>query len=97
MFVVTVEFRAHQPHVAEFHQAVLAQAKNSLQREKDCKQFDVLFNPEDPRVVFLYEVYTNRAAFDAHCKTEHFRDFSLAVTPWIDEKHVAVWEPMEKA
>jgi autoinducer 2-degrading protein len=96
MFVVTVEFRIHQPQVAAFHKAVLAQAKNSLQKEKDCKKFEVLINPEDERVVFLYEVYTDRAAFDVHCSTEHFQDFSRAVAPWINAKHVATWEPLEK-
>ena len=34
MFVVTVEFRIQPPHVAAFRKAVLAQAKNSLQKEK---------------------------------------------------------------
>jgi (4S)-4-hydroxy-5-phosphonooxypentane-2,3-dione isomerase len=96
MFVVTVEFRIHQSNVAEFHEAILAQSKNSLQKEKGCKLFEVLIDPEDPCVVFLYEVYTDRAAFDVHCSTEHFQDFSRAVTPWINAKHVATWERLEK-
>jgi quinol monooxygenase YgiN len=95
MFVVTVEFQIQPPHVAAFRKAVLAQAKNSLQKERDCKAFEVLVDPASDHIVFLYEIYTDRAAFDAHCKTEHFRDFSAAVAPWIDAKHVAYWEPLE--
>jgi (4S)-4-hydroxy-5-phosphonooxypentane-2,3-dione isomerase len=95
MFVVTVEFQIQPPHIAAFRNAVLAQAKNSLQMERDCNTFEVLIDPTNPRIVFLYEIYTDRAAFDAHCLTEHFRDFSAAVASWIDAKHVAHWELLE--
>jgi quinol monooxygenase YgiN len=95
MFVVTVEFRIKQGHESSFRAAVLQQAKNSLQREKDCKQFEVFRSPDDPCLVFLYEIYTDRAAFDAHCQTDHFKHFSMIAGPWIEEKQVAVWQPLE--
>ena len=96
MYVVTVNFRIKPPHVALFRATVLRQAKNSLEREADCTRFDVFMSPDDEHAVFLLDEYTDRAAFDAHCKTEHFREFSSAVSSWVDEKQVAGWEPLEK-
>ncbi len=96
MYVVTVNFRIKLPYVAPFRAAVLRQARNSLEREADCMRFDVFVSPDDEREVFLFEEYTDRAAFDAHCKTEHFRQFSSAVSSWVDEKQVTGWEPLEK-
>ena len=58
MFVVTVEFQIQPPHVAAFRKAVLAQAKNSLQKESDCKTFEVLIDPTNPRDRFpVRDVY----------------------------------------
>jgi quinol monooxygenase YgiN len=96
MYVVTVNFRIKMPHVASFRAAVVQQAKNSLEREANCTRFDVFVSPDDERAVFLFEEYTDRAAFDAHSKTEHFREFSSAVSSWVDEKQVTGWEPLEK-
>ncbi len=96
MLVVTVMFRIKPSHVVSFQTAVLNQAKNSLQKEQSCKQFEVLVSADDACTVFLYEVYTNQQGFDAHCKTEHFRAFSETVAVWIEEKQVSFWQPMEK-
>jgi quinol monooxygenase YgiN len=95
MFVVTVTFRVKLAQRDAFHAAVKRQAGNSLEKETDCRQFEVLVDPSDSTLVFLYEVYTNRSAFDAHCNSEHFREFAKLVADWIDEKHVACWQPLE--
>ncbi len=52
MFVVTVHFHIHPPFVESFRAAVLRQAKNSIEREPDCKQFDVSQNPENQGISF---------------------------------------------
>jgi autoinducer 2-degrading protein len=36
--------------------------------------------------VFLYEVYENRAAFDAHLTSAHFRSFDATFVGMIDSK-----------
>ena len=69
MFIVTVEFVTRPPYVEDFHQAILDQARNSLNREPECRQFDVCADPQDRARIFLYEVYTDHAAFKYHLKT----------------------------
>ena len=92
MFVVAVEFVIDENHVEDFRQQVILQAQNSLKLEEACRVFDVCFDPECPSDCFLYEVYDDREAFDRHRQTNHFSNFTAAVTPWIVSKDVRFLE-----
>ena len=91
MFVVTVWFEVHPEHADAFRERMLIQASNSLEREPECRQFDVSFDPNDSASCFLYERYTDRNAFDVHLGSEHFKQFDATVTPWIKSKKVEIW------
>ena len=91
MYIVTVEFVVGAQHVEAFQQAVQQQAHNSLTLEADCHQFDVCTDPQDRRRTFLYEVYTDEAAFHAHRETEHFANFGATVGPWVESKTLQFW------
>ncbi len=91
MYIVTVEFVVGAQHAEAFKQAVQQQARNSLTLETDCHQFDVGFDPQDPRRTFLYEVYTDEAAFLAHRETEHYANFSATVSAWVESKTLQFW------
>ncbi len=90
MIAVVVDFEVKREKIAGFRKAVLAQAANSLKEEAACRQFDVCVDPADETRVFLYELYDDRAAFDAHMKTKHFLSFNAEVTPWVKDKRVRV-------
>lgn len=45
--------------------------------ETGCITFDVARGIDDPNVFFLYEVWTDQAALDAHYKTEHFERYGI--------------------
>lgn len=92
MFVVTVEFTVKDGKRADFMCEMLANAKTSLDDEPGCHQFDVCVSDRDQSRVFLYEVYSDRRAFDAHLKSEHFRRFDNMVGEWVEKKEVAVWQ-----
>jgi quinol monooxygenase YgiN len=34
-------------------------------------------DPEDPRVFLMYEQYRDKAAFEAHAETDHFKEIAL--------------------
>jgi autoinducer 2-degrading protein len=91
-YVVAVEFRLKDGAAGAFMPVIRAQAKNSLEREPGCLHFDVCTDPDDPGRVFLYEIYTDRAAFDAHRGTDHYAGFTEASTPLIADKRVDFWE-----
>ena len=95
MYVVTVEFVVKPEHAEAFRREVVANARMSHDTEPGCRQFDVCAVPDDPVTIFLYEVYTHRAAFDAHLATEHFRSFDATVGSWIARKTVHTFERIE--
>lgn len=91
MFVITVEFEVKPEHVDDFRNRIFQQAADSLNNEADCHQFDVCFGVESPTTCFLYEKYTDRAAFDHHLTTDYFKSFDAAAGPWIDSKKITIW------
>lgn len=91
MFAVTVLFHIRSDRVEDFRAAVLRQAKNSLTNEPGCRQFDVCFSDESPQDVFLFEVYDDEAAFQAHRKMPYFADFGATVADWVESKDLRTW------
>jgi len=91
VFVVTVNFTIDAAHLDDFLAAVQTQAANSLNLERQCLQFDVAQSDKDPCEVFLYEIYSDSAAFDAHLKSAHFAGFNTLVTPWVKDKSISTW------
>jgi quinol monooxygenase YgiN len=91
MFVVTVDFIIKPNCEAVFIEAMNKQAHNSVHKEEGCLQFDVCGDLEDPRKIFLYEVYRDAEAFDVHLKTQHFLDFDATVRDWTASKTARQW------
>ena len=60
-------------------------------------QFDVCVDPTKPESVFLYEVYADRAAFDAHLAAEHFKAFDRTVSDWVTTKTVRTYGRLDHA
>ena len=92
MYVVLVEFTTKPGHGEDFRRRVRQQAADSLRNEAGCHVFDVCVDPDRDDRVVLYEVYADKAAFDAHMASEHFKDFDGTVTPWVAEKSVQILE-----
>lgn len=87
-FAIAVTFEILPEHVDAFRQRVLRQARDSVEREEGCFQFDVLVDQSDPATFFLYETYADEAALAAHRDTPHFADFDATVRPWIVSKSI---------
>ena len=94
MHVVTVKFVVKNAHCDEFRRALVRQAKNSVQLESGCHVFDVAVSASNQGTFFLYEKYTDSAAFDEHLKSAHFLHFDAEVSPWVEEKTVATWNDL---
>jgi quinol monooxygenase YgiN len=97
MYVVTVEFEVHPQHCAAFLPLMRENARASRENEPGCRQFDVCADPARPNFVFLYEVYDDRAAFDAHLVSAHFRHFDAAVRDMVANKVVRTLQRVEPA
>lgn len=95
MFVVTVQFEIVAEQAPAFRQAILKNAAQSL-REPGCRRFDVCFS-EDGQRCFLYELYTDRAAFDAHLATPHFLEFNRVSKGLVSQKKLDTYTLVEGA
>ena len=63
--------------------------------EKPLHVFDVCTDPADHRAIFLYEVYGDRGAFEAHMASAHFKAFDGAVARMVESKAVRIFERVE--
>ncbi len=88
MYAVIVKFEAVLNKAEEFKSLVLKQAANSLEQETECYQFDVVQDEKLNNVFYLYELYTNRQAFDVHLKSAHFIEFDQLSTSLVINKEV---------
>ena len=89
-FAITVAFFVRPGWREAFLKRVRMNAAASLKAETGCLRFDVLAPIEKggPDVV-LYEVYTDRAAFDAHLASAHFLAFDQATRDMVTAKAVS--------
>lgn len=91
MYVVTVEFTVVPDRMPAFMPLMVDNARASREQEPGCRQFDVCVDPAADNIVFLYEVYDDRAAFDAHVATAHFRSFDTAAGGMVAKKVVRTY------
>jgi len=91
VYVVTVEFTIDPPRFDQFLPLMLDNARRSREDEPGCRQFDVCVDDAQPGVVHLYELYDDRAAFDAHLASTHFRSFAAATQAMITGRAMRTW------
>jgi quinol monooxygenase YgiN len=91
MLAVLVEFVTSPSAARDFLALVSENAAASRSGEPGCRQFDVCVDPADATRVFLYELYDGRAAFDEHCRSDHFKRFDAATAGMVVSKAVRLW------
>jgi quinol monooxygenase YgiN len=99
-YAITVDFELEDGARERFLSLVRANAAASVRDEPGCVRFDVLTprgQAEGPDRVFLYEIYADRAAFEAHLKTAHFLAFDAATQSLVRRKTVHDFEVTEAA
>ena len=47
-----------------------------MKQEPGCREFNITVSQKDPNHVFIFEVYDNAAALDAHRQTDHFKKYA---------------------
>lgn len=92
MFAVIVTLKVDPARLTDFMPLMHANAQTSLAAEPDCLRFDVCTEATRPGEVFLYELYTDDAAFAAHLQTAHFIAFDTAVADMVIHKDVRTFE-----
>ena len=97
MHAVLVWFDVVPERLEDFRAAMQKQAENSMNLEPDCRFFDVCTSEDYPNRVFLYELYTDAVAFQAHLDSAHFKAFAEQVAPWITGRTIENWRRIHPA
>ncbi|WP_407192786.1 putative quinol monooxygenase [Bradyrhizobium sp. STM 3566] len=74
-FVVIAEFEVKPGAMPDFLALAHDDARCSVADEPGCRAFEVAVTQDALETVVFYEVYDDRAAFDAHLKTPHLARF----------------------
>lgn len=87
-YVVIVDFQLRDGKRSDFRVLIDANSRTSMRLEKSCRRFDVVEPVGEPNRVMLYEIYDDQAAFEAHCKTDHFLKFDAESAALVSDKTV---------
>ena len=88
MLALVVEFRIKPEHLADFAVAIEENARLSRNTEPGCRQFDVCRDCGDASLFFLYELYDDESAIQAHLRSAHFLQMDAATASWVQSKVV---------
>ena len=91
-FVILAEFRLTPGSTQKFLSLIAENARTSCRTEPGCRRFDVTTAVGDPERIMLYEIYDDRAAFEAHLKTKHFAVFNEASSALVASKSVTEYQ-----
>jgi quinol monooxygenase YgiN len=91
-FVIVVDFKIKPGETRNFRRLIDENARASVRDEPGCRRFDVLANGKDPDRILLYEIYDDRAAFDAHRRTPHFAVFDRESAALVADKSVMEYD-----
>ncbi|WP_085599578.1 putative quinol monooxygenase [Pseudomonas sp. B10(2017)] len=86
MYSLFIKTRVKPGCAEDFLSAIKVNAAASVATESGCLVFDVSQDRADPEVIYLYEIYRDEAAYEAHTETAHFRDSRPLVEPLIIEQ-----------
>ena len=84
-FVNAVDLDIVPAEREKYMAAIKANAAASI-KEPGCRQFDINVLASDPNHVFLYEVYDNDAAYQAHRATDHFKAYAAATANAVSKR-----------
>ena len=87
LYVNAVDLVIIPSEMPKFLEAIKENGANSV-KEPGCREFNISVIANRPNHVFLYEVYDNEAALNAHRQTEHFKKYQAATANMIADRNV---------
>jgi len=57
-------------------------------KEPGCQRFDIMVLASNPNHVFIYEVYNDAAASQAHRATDHFKKYAATTATMVTKREV---------
>ena len=93
MFVLVVNIRIKPENVDRWMPMALENARAS-RKEPGCRQFEVLFDPNERTKVMLFEIYDDEKAFETHQQTAHFKKYLADAVPLLASRERQVYSKL---
>src|SRR5262249_39322229 len=87
LFINAVFLDINPADMPRFMEAIKENGANAV-KEPGCRTFNIHVSAKDPNQVFLYEVYDNAAALEAHRQTPHFKKYAEITKNMVTKRDV---------
>ena len=102
MYVIMAPLQIKEGHREGYIEATVDMARDTVRDQPGCVRFDVIQDGADPNRVWLYEVYTDEAAFQFQLEQPPVLKWREIVNDWQDERtqgaargSYSIWPPDE--
>ncbi len=85
MYVIIAPIQIKEGFKEQYINGMIENARGAVNDEPGCLRFDVVQDDNDGNRIWLYEVYRDEAAFQAHTQAPHFIKFRDASADWRDQ------------
>lgn len=93
LYINAVDLVIVPSEMSKFLEAVKENGANAV-KEPGCRTFNISVQQSNPNHVFLYEVYDNAAALEAHRQTPHFKKFAETTKTMVADRVVHALSPV---
>jgi quinol monooxygenase YgiN len=87
VYINAVDLVVVPSEMPKFLEAIKENGANAV-KEPGCRVFNINVLNNNPNHVFLYEVYDNEAALEAHRQTPHFKKYAATTKDMIADRQV---------
>ncbi len=87
-YAIFVTIKVKPGTADKFRALIVKNAQSARTREPDCRAFFVSTAANDPECFHFFEVYSNKAALDAHRQYPHFIEYFSAAKDLMAERTV---------
>lgn len=86
LYVNAVDIDVVPGEIDKYLAALGENAAASVKEEPGCHAFDITVSQKDPNHVFIFEVYDNAAALEAHRATDHFKKYAATTKEMVAKR-----------
>jgi (4S)-4-hydroxy-5-phosphonooxypentane-2,3-dione isomerase len=85
-FINAVDIDVVPGQVDAYLAALKENGAAAVKEEPGCHEFNITVSQKDPNHVFIFEVYENAAAFEAHRATAHFKKYAATTKDMVAKR-----------
>ena len=86
LYINAVDIDVVPGQIENYLAALKENGAAAIQTEPGCREFNITISQTDPNHVFIFEVYDNAAALDAHRQTDHFKKYAATTKDMVAKR-----------